>query len=71
MLIGGGPDEVDEADPLRSFEWRAGGLLYTLSCEDGKTLSKQKLSAPPVHEGLIAVKAGIFACLKDGRVLKQ
>ncbi|MHC4434930.1 MAG: outer membrane protein assembly factor BamB family protein, partial [Planctomycetota bacterium] len=71
VLIGGGPDEVDEADPLRSFEWRAGGLLYALNRGDGRTLSKQKLSSPPVHEGLVAVKAGIFACLKDGTVLKQ
>ncbi len=71
VLLGGGPDEVDESDPLRSFEWRAGGLLYALNCADGRTLSKQKLSAPPVHEGLIAVNAGIFACLKDGTVLKQ
>ena len=70
LLIGGGPDNVDKSDPLRSFEWRAGGLLHTLNCADGKTLSEQKLSAPPVHEGLIAVKAGIFVCLKDGTVLK-
>ncbi len=70
VLVGGGPDQVDKTDPLRSFEWRAGGLLHALNCADGKTLSEQKLSAPPVHEGLIAVKAGIFICLKDGTVLK-
>ncbi|MHC4281475.1 MAG: outer membrane protein assembly factor BamB family protein [Planctomycetota bacterium] len=70
VLVGGGPDQVDKTDPLRSFEWRAGGLLYTLNCADGKTFSEQKLSAPPVHEGLIAIKAGIFVCLKDGTVLK-
>lgn len=70
LLLGGGPDTVDKRDPLRSFEWRAGGLLHTLSCVDGQTLTEQTLSAPPVHEGLIAVKAGIFACLKDGTVLK-
>ena len=46
------------------------GLLYTLSCAHGKAIAEQRLSAPPVHEGLIAVRAGIFACLKDGTVLK-
>jgi hypothetical protein len=69
VLVGGGPDMIDKMDPLRSFEWRAGGLLHILSCVDGRTLSEQKLSAPPVHEGIIAVKAGIFVCLKDGTVL--
>jgi len=70
LLVGGGPDYLDKADPLRTFEWRAGGLLYILHCADGKILFEQKLSAPPVHEGLIAVRAGVFACLKDGTVLK-
>jgi outer membrane protein assembly factor BamB len=70
LLVGGGPDHVNPTDPFSSFEWRAGGLLHTLDCTDGKHLAEQTLSAPPVHEGLIAVKAGIFACLKDGTVLK-
>ncbi len=70
VLVGGGPDQIDRADPFRSFEWRAGGLLHTLDCADGRTLSEQKLSAPPVHEGLIAVKAGIFVCMKDATVSK-
>ena len=70
VLVGGGPDYIDTTDPLRCFEWRAGGLLHTLNCADGKTLSERKLSAPPVHEGLIAVKAGIFVGLKDGTVMK-
>jgi outer membrane protein assembly factor BamB len=70
LWVGGGPDRLDPADPLSSAEWRAGGLLHTLNCTDGQTLAEQTLSAPPVHEGLIAVKAGIFACLKDGTVMK-
>jgi len=70
LLIGGGPDVVDPADPLSAFEWRAGGRLHTLRCADGETLSQRELPAPPVHEGLIAVESGIFVCLKDGSVMK-
>ena len=70
LLIGGGPDAVDPADPLSAFEWRAGGRLHTLSCDDGETLSQRELPAPPVHEGFIAVESGIFVCLKDGSVMK-
>ena len=61
---------VDPDDPLKAFEWRAGGLLHILDRKDGKTVSEQKLSAPPVHEGMIAVKNGIYAALKDGSVIK-
>ena len=70
LFIGGGPDKVYPDDPHKSFEWRAGGLLYILDRSDGKTVSKQNLSAPPVHEGLIAVQAGVFGCLKDNTVVK-
>jgi len=70
VLVGGGPDQVNRADPFSSFEWRAGGLLHSLNAANGETLSEQTLPAPPVHEGLIAVKVGIFACLKGGTVLK-
>jgi len=70
LLIAGGPDVVDPADPLSAFEWRAGGRLHTLNCANGEMLSHRELPAPPVHEGLIAVEAGIFVCLKDGSVMK-
>jgi len=70
LLIGGGPDEIDPADPLSAFEWRAGGRLHTLRLADGEMLSQRELPAPPVHEGLIAVESGIFVCLKDGSVMR-
>jgi hypothetical protein len=70
LLIGGGPDVVDPADPLRAFEWRAGGRLHTLRLADGETLSRRELPVPPVHEGLLAVQSGIFVCLKDGSVMR-
>ncbi len=70
LLIGGGPDAVDPEDPLAAFEWRAGGRLHVLRCADGETISRRELPAPPVHEGLIAVGAGIFVCLKDGSVMR-
>jgi hypothetical protein len=71
LLLGGGPDRVDPDDPLRALEWRAGGLLRILKRTDGSPMVEQELSAPPVHEGILAVPAGIFICLKDGTVRKR
>jgi hypothetical protein len=45
-------------------------LLYVLDRSDGKTVRTVELNAPPVHEGLLAVPAGLFGCLKDGTVLR-
>jgi len=70
LILGGGPDIFDADDPLKSPEWRAGGLLYILSRNDGKTLQTVKLSAPPIHEGLLAIPSGLFACLRDGHVMR-
>lgn len=70
LVIGGGPDVFDEADPLKSPEWRAGGLLYVLNRSDGHIVRIVKLSAPPVHEGLLAVPAGLFASLRDGSLAR-
>ena len=70
LLLGGGPDTVDPDDPLKSFEWRNGGLLHVMNREDGKTVSERELTAPPVHEGLLAVPRGIYACLRDGSVMR-
>jgi outer membrane protein assembly factor BamB len=70
LFLAGGPDLLDPSDPLRGPEWRAGGLLYVLNRSDGKTVQTVKLTAPPVHEGILAVPAGLFACLRDGSVVR-
>jgi len=70
LLLGGGPDRTDPADPLRALEWRDGGLLHVLRRADGSTVAEQKLPAPPVHEGVVAVPSGVFVCLKDGSVVR-
>jgi len=70
LYLGGGPDIADPADPLKGVEWRAGGLLHVLAREDGSTVATRALSAPPVHEGVLAVPSGIFACLRDGSVVR-
>jgi len=70
LFLGGGPDLLDPSDPLRGPEWRAGGLLYVLNRGDGRIVQTLEFSAPPVHEGILAIPAGIFVCLKDGSVMR-
>jgi outer membrane protein assembly factor BamB len=70
LILGGGPDYIDPSDPLRSPEWRAGGLLYMLNSKNGEETQILSLSSPPVHEGLLAVPSGLFCCLKDGSVIR-
>jgi outer membrane protein assembly factor BamB len=70
LVIGGGPDRLDPDDPLKSPEWLAGGLVCLLDRTRGETIRTIELPAPPVHEGVIAVPAGLFACLKDGSLVR-
>ena len=70
ILLAGGPDLLDPADPLRGPEWRAGGVIYALNRTDGVVVTKTKLPSPPVHEGVIALESGIFVCLKNGSVAR-
>jgi hypothetical protein len=70
LLLGGGPDLLDPSDPLKGPEWRAGGLLYVLNCKDGETVRTTELTAPPVHEGILAIPAGFFACLRNGSIVR-
>jgi len=70
LLIGGGPDKLFDDDPLSGPEWRAGGLLCVMDRADGTVVETRELPSPPVHDGMIAVPAGIFACLKDGTVMR-
>lgn len=68
LIIGGGPDTLDSEDPLKSAEWRAGGVLSLLDRSDGTVVDTRQLPAPPVHEGVLAVRSGLYVCSKDGVV---
>jgi hypothetical protein len=57
-------------DPLKGPKWGASGLLYLLSRRDGEHVRTISLSVAPVHEGLLAVPSGLFACLKNGSVVR-
>jgi len=70
IILGGGPDLLDPADPLKGPEWRAGGVIYALNRTDGSVVTKTTLPTPPVHEGVIAFESGVFACLKCGSVVR-
>ena len=70
LVLSGGLNIIDPDDPLKGPEWRAGGLLYLLNRHDGEDVRTISLPAGPVHEGLLAVPSGLFACLKNGSVVR-
>ena len=51
LVVAGPPDVLDPKDPMGAFEGRKGGLLRVHAKEDGKMLTEQKLTAPPVSIG--------------------
>ncbi|MHC4406989.1 MAG: hypothetical protein ACYTG0_45830, partial [Planctomycetota bacterium] len=48
---------------------KQGGLLWAVSAESGKKLSRQKIAAVPVWDGMIATGGRLYLALKDGTVL--
>lgn len=69
VFVAGAPDIFDEKDdPLGALEGRKGGVLRAVSAADGTTLSETELAAPPVLDGLIAVKGRLYLATRDGRL---
>ncbi len=69
LFVAGPPDVIPEDDPAAAFEGRMGGDLWALSATDGRALSKlERLTAPPVYDGLIAANGALYLCTTDGSV---
>jgi len=69
LVVAGPPDVLDPKDPMGAFEGRKGALLRVHSAAGGKMLSEQKLTAPPVFDGIIAAGGRIYMTLTDGKVI--
>jgi len=85
VVIAGPPDVLDETRFYGRFRLpevdvlvrkqeaavngRQGGMLRTLSANDGKQLAEIKLNSLPVFDGLIAANGKLFMSTIDGRVL--
>ncbi|NQT36310.1 MAG: PQQ-binding-like beta-propeller repeat protein, partial [Planctomycetes bacterium] len=68
LYIAGWPDVVDPNDPQAAPEGRKGGLLWTVSAEDGAKLSEQRLDSPPVFDGMAAAGGKLYMATKDGKI---
>ncbi|MHC4742494.1 MAG: outer membrane protein assembly factor BamB family protein [Planctomycetota bacterium] len=68
LFVAGYPDKVDPADPLASFEGRAGGILMACDKATGEELSQYKLSAPPVFNGMAAANGRLYVAMQDVRI---
>jgi len=68
LFIAGSPDVLDADDPLAALEGRRRGLLRAVSATDGSTLAEYQLDAPPVLDGLIAARGGLFVATRDGKL---
>ncbi len=52
-----------------AFNGEEGSALRIMSTTDGKTLAELPISAPPVHDGLIAADGRLYLALKSGCVV--
>ena len=69
LFVAGPPAVIPEDDPAAAFEGRMGGDLWALSATDGRTLAKlERLTAPPVYDGLIAADGALYLSTTDGNV---
>lgn len=69
LFVAGTPVVFPEDDLAKSYEGRAGGLLWGASATTGKELAQYKLDAPPAWDGLAAADGLLFLSLADGRVV--
>jgi hypothetical protein len=56
-------------EALKAFRGERGAFIHVVSGKDGSKISKHKLPAPPVHDGMSVANGKIFISLKNGAVL--
>ena len=73
LFIGGMPDRPVPKPPSppgnTAFEGKTGGLLYIVSCGDGRTLARVKLESAPVWDGMAAARGRLYVATRDGRLV--
>ncbi len=67
------PYHVTSIEALReqdaALTGHRGGALLAVSSDDGKTLARYELEAPPVFDGLIAAAGRLFLTTTDGQIV--
>ena len=69
LFLAGMPCNVDEKDPVATYEGRKGGLLWASSPADGSRIAEYKLQSPPVWDGMAAAKGRLYISTVDGTLL--
>ena len=68
LLAAGTPDAIDPKEPWAAYEGRRGGVLLTISATDGKILSRRKLHAAPIPDGLTLAGGRLLVTTSDGKI---
>jgi len=69
LFVAGAPDVVDPANPHAALEGRAGGILAKFAHSDGQRDAQVRLPAPPVWDGMAAVRGRLYLALTDGSIV--
>jgi hypothetical protein len=71
VLLAAGPAMAMETAGVDepNFDASSPGTLVAFRAEDGADLSRAKIDAPPVFDGLIAARGKVYLALTDGTVL--
>ena len=69
VATAGAPDEMPSNRPFAAFDGELGGVLNTFSAETGEKLSEQRLSAPPVFNGMMVMGGRLYVAQEDGRLV--
>jgi outer membrane protein assembly factor BamB len=69
VFVAGTKDPADPDDLLAPFEGRTGGLLWSVSADDGAKLAEMDLASQPVFDGMAAAAGRLYISMSDGRLL--
>jgi len=68
LLAAGTPDIIEPKDIWADYEGRRGGVLLTISANDGTVLARKKLDAAPVMDGLTLAGGRLLVATIDGKI---
>jgi len=69
LFVAGPPDLFATDDPAGALAGEEGGAMIAVSTSDGSQLAEQRLTSPPVWDGMAAVGGRLYLATVDGKVM--
>jgi len=63
------PEVIENIEQQQAaVDGKLGGVMWAVSCVDGKKLAEYRLDSPPVFDGMAAANGKLYISTIDGKI---